>query len=213
MSVVDTWTGQLATDLQAALRLSNDEYAHRLGIGVRTVAAWHARPDTTPRTEIQQILDTTLEKAKPSERQRFEARRTTVPEMSPGPNGLHVAVAVVRRDDAVLLVRRRDSDALTWQFPAGVVKPGSSSETAAVRETLAETGVDCAVRSIIGGRQHPVTDVYGVYYLCEYVAGSSENRDVVENMSVRWSPIDDLTRFVPLSLLYPPILTALEVVT
>ncbi len=68
MSVVDTWTGQLATDLQAALRLSNDEYAHRLGIGVRTVAAWHARPDTTPRGEIQQILDTTLEKAQPSER-------------------------------------------------------------------------------------------------------------------------------------------------
>jgi len=170
-------------------------------------------PTRRPAQKSNRFSDTTLEKAKPSERQRFEARRTTVPEMSPGPNGLHVAVAVVRRDDAVLLVRRRDSDALTWQFPAGVVKPGSSSETAAVRETLAETGVDCAVRSIIGGRQHPVTDVYGVYYLCEYVAGSAENRDVVENMSVRWSPIDDLTRFVPLSLLYPPILTALEVVT
>lgn len=211
MSVVDTWSGQLATDLQAALRLSNDDFAHRLGIGVRTVAAWHARPDTTPRGEIQQILDTTLEQAQSSERQRFEARQVPVAAPSAGPYGLHVAVAVVRRDDAVLLVRRRDSDVLTWQFPAGVVKPGSSSETAAVRETLAETGVDCAVRSVIGGRQHPVTDVYCVYYLCEYLAGSAENRDVVENMSVRWSAIDDLTRFVPLNLLYPPILEALEV--
>jgi len=32
-------------------------------------------------------------------------------------------------------------------------------------------------------------------------------------MSVRWSAIDDLTRFVPLNLLYPPILTALELAT
>lgn len=213
MSVVDTWTGQLATDLQAALRLSNDDFAHRLGIGVRTVAAWHARPDTTPRGEIQQLLDTALDQAQSSERQRFDARRVPAVVTSSGTNGLHVAVAVVRRDDAVLLVRRRDSELLTWQFPAGVVKPGSSSETAAVRETLAETGVDCAVCSVLGGRQHPVTDVYCVYYLCEYLTGSAENRDVVENMSVRWSPIDDLTRFVPRDLLYPPILEALEAVT
>jgi 8-oxo-dGTP diphosphatase len=91
------------------------------------VAAWHARPDATPRGEIQQILDTTLDQAQPNERRRFEARRASVPEAPPGLNGQHVAIAVVRRDDSVLLVRRRDSEALTWQFPAGVVKPGSSA--------------------------------------------------------------------------------------
>lgn len=46
----------------------------------------------------------------------------------------------------VLVVCRREPEpsGLDWQLPAGIVKPGATPSTVAVRETLAETGVHCA---------------------------------------------------------------------
>lgn len=51
--------------------------------------------------------------------------------------------AIVTRESAdVLIVQRRHNDSgITWQFPAGIVKPGVPPETVAVRETFAETGI------------------------------------------------------------------------
>jgi hypothetical protein len=71
MDQVGGWTGQTACALQAALRLSNEAFAEHLGIGVRTVAAWHQKPTLRPRPEMQQLLDTALEQAPPSARARF----------------------------------------------------------------------------------------------------------------------------------------------
>ncbi|WP_433215682.1 NUDIX hydrolase [Dactylosporangium sp. CS-047395] len=53
---------------------------------------------------------------------------------------LTVAIAVVTDQADILLVCRRhdDPDAITWQFSAGIVKPGAKPRTVAVRETLAE---------------------------------------------------------------------------
>jgi hypothetical protein len=71
MDQVGGWTGQTACALQAALRLSNEAFAEHLGIGVRTVAAWHQKPTLRPRPEMQQLLDTALEQAPASTRVRF----------------------------------------------------------------------------------------------------------------------------------------------
>jgi hypothetical protein len=73
MDQVTGWTGHTACTLQSALRLSNEAFAARLGVGVRTVAAWHQKPSLRPRPEMQQILDTTLEQASPAIRERFAA--------------------------------------------------------------------------------------------------------------------------------------------
>ncbi|MBQ1166942.1 NUDIX domain-containing protein, partial [Streptomyces sp. A73] len=62
------------------------------------------------------------------------------------PQALRVAIAVVVRDSQVLLVCRRGDGALSWQFPAGMIKPGASSQVVTVQETHAETGVHSAVR-------------------------------------------------------------------
>lgn len=202
------WTGQLACHLQAALRGSNDAFAGRLGISPRTVAVWHDRPEVVPRPEMQQALDTLLERADPGARRRFE--RLAQPETVPGPQALRVAIAVVRRGNQVLLVCRRGDDTLTWQFPAGVVKPGGLSRAVAVDETLAETGVRCAAVQQLGSRQHPVTGVLADYWLCDYLSGDPTNRDVVENTDVTWAPLADLTRYIPAERIYAPILTALE---
>lgn len=125
---------------------------------------------------------------------------------------LRVAVAIVRRDEDVLVVCRRadDEHRLPWQFPAGVVKPGASSKTVAVRETLNETGVHCVVTRNLGSRLHPVTNVLCDYVLCDYVAGDATNEDVVENVDVLWIGKADLTRFIPADMIYEPVLDALQ---
>src|SRR3981189_127892 len=71
MNPADEWTGRTASALQAALRLSNERFAAELGIGARTVASWHQKPSLRPKSEMQQVLDTALERASDSERARF----------------------------------------------------------------------------------------------------------------------------------------------
>ncbi|MFF1544106.1 NUDIX hydrolase [Streptomyces sp. NPDC058291] len=207
MDVIETWSGQHAAALQAAMRATNEEFARLLGVAVRTVAAWHAAPATVPRREMQRALDTLHEKATPAERRRFAAL------LNPGAEAqaqaLRVAIAIVVRDRDVLLVCRRGEDALSWQFPAGVVKPGGSPSAVAVQETLAETAVHCTVREHLGTRVHPATGVLASYELCEYLAGEARNVDAVENLDTAWVPINSLTRFIPEQSIYPPILEAL----
>jgi hypothetical protein len=65
------WTAEMACALQAAMRLSNEAFAARLGIGVRTVSGWHQKPTLRPQSEMQQLLDTALEQASPEVRTRF----------------------------------------------------------------------------------------------------------------------------------------------
>ena len=123
---------------------------------------------------------------------------------------LSVALGVVVRADHVLMVCRRDnSEGVFWGWPTGVVKPGRDPAHVAVTETLAETGVHCAVRRALGTRIHPKTGALCAYYLCDHLAGEPENRDPVENTAVTWAPVGRLTDFVPAQHVYPPILDAL----
>jgi 8-oxo-dGTP diphosphatase len=215
MDSASPWTGRRACALQTALRLSNDGFASHLGVAPRTVAGWHKKPDLVPRPEMQQALDTALEQASEAARRRFAQ---IIGEYSHMPasgeaQAFRVAVAVVVNESDVLIVCRRGEDGggISWQFPAGVVKPGASPETVAVRETLAETRVHCAVIRSLGSRLHPITNVMCDYLLCEYLAGDAENVDIVENVSVTWTDRRELTRFIPADRIYPPVLEALEV--
>ncbi len=189
--------------------MTNEAFADRLGISERTISRWHAQPDMIHRTEVQQILDTAYEQAGETVQQRFALLlRPPAPRMEA--QALRVAIAVVLRDDEVLLVCRRGEGELRWQFPAGMVKPGSDPETVAVQETHGETGVHCTIREPLGERIHPVTGVVASYYLADHLAGDASNRDPLENVDVTWVPRTALTRFIPPDQIYPPILTALE---
>lgn len=211
MEVVDRWTGRHAAALQAALRMTHDEFAERLGVGRRTVAYWHGNQDATPRPELQRALDTLLDQATAGERARFAHQLNDSPRPAGEPVALTVAIAVVVRGNDVLLVQRRDdTTGLRWTFIGGMVKPGQRADTVAVRETLAETGIHCTVTEHLGGRLHPVTGVRCEYYLCTHLAGEVENRDADENVSAIWAARGELTRFMPANLIYPPVLHALE---
>jgi transcriptional regulator with XRE-family HTH domain len=84
MEPVQLWTGRAACALQAALRMTNESFAARLGIAVRTVATWHQKPDRIPSAEIQQALDTTLEQAGEGTQARF-TRNLAEPTEDPEP--------------------------------------------------------------------------------------------------------------------------------
>jgi 8-oxo-dGTP pyrophosphatase MutT (NUDIX family) len=209
MDVISTWNGRTACALQDAMRLTNEAFAALFPVATRTVASWHADPSIEPRPDIQAALDTIYDKAGEAVRGRF-ALLTRPAAPASQVQALRVAIAVVVRGDEVLLVCRRGDGQLSWQFPAGMVKPGAAPEAVAVQETHGETGVHCAIREHLGTRIHPVTGVLASYYRAEYLAGEATNRDTLENADVTWVPITALTRFIPADRIYTPILTALE---
>jgi len=196
--------------------MSQDEMAALLGVAKRTIASWHERPDVIIRPELQRALDTAYERAPEAAKIRFarqlSAEEAADLEAAGKAATLAVAIAVVVTDTDVLIVCRRDPDpsGITWQFPAGIVKPGASATTVAVRETLAETGIHCAVRSALGSRLHPLSGVNCEYFLCEYLAGDVENRDILENVDALWVPTREITRFIPADRIFEPIVRALE---
>lgn len=206
------WTGRDATALRKALRLTTEAFATRLGVATRTVANWSANPDMVPRTGVQDMLDDLVEQLPQSVRTRFEglAGGRNSDQNAHG-QALRVAIAVVVDRDKVLLVRRRDEGAgISWQFPAGIIKPGVPGEDVAVRETLGETGIHCSVNDLIGSRLHPVTEVLCDYYGCDYLAGDATNLDTVENAGVTWAPRREIAKFVARDKIYPPVLRFLE---
>ncbi|MDW4913750.1 hypothetical protein [Streptomyces californicus] len=111
--VITQWTGRTACALQAALRMTNESFAAKLGVAVRTVAGWHRNPEIVPRTEMQQILDVTLERANDGARGRFAAALDRV-EVQPGP-AVDPVVSQMAADMALMQAR---IDALQEQLGA-----------------------------------------------------------------------------------------------
>ncbi|GAB4590041.1 helix-turn-helix domain-containing protein [Nocardia sp. IFM 10818] len=74
------WTGHEAVLLQKAMRLSQRDFARKLGVQAVTVARWHrfgARRQL--RSDSQQILDAAVELVTDEERRRFETLLRTEP--------------------------------------------------------------------------------------------------------------------------------------
>lgn len=71
MDVVAAWTGRRANILRQALRMTNETFAEHLGVAVRTVAYWRARPEVTPRPIMQEMLDVALARAPEQARAQF----------------------------------------------------------------------------------------------------------------------------------------------
>lgn len=213
MEVVATWTGADAEALRAAYRLSGEAFAERLGVGVRTVRGWKSEPAMIITLINEEALDTMLAQAPEAVQERFLLlTHRDAASTQPGSQAMTVSIALVHRADDVLLVRRRSNDTtgLTWQFPAGVVKPGDDKASTAVQETYGETGIHCEVRGHLGGRLHPITGVYCDYFDCEYLTGTLDNRDPIENAGVEWVSRHEVTRFIPPDRIYTPILELME---
>ncbi|MCR8826633.1 NUDIX hydrolase [Pseudosulfitobacter koreensis] len=111
------------------------------------------------------------------------------------------ALAVVIRDDHVLLVQRRNEpDAGLWGFPGGHVDLGETALDAAVRELAEETGVRARalryltnIDVIVHGpdgtlRHHFLLAVV----LCAYPEGDPVAAD--DALAAEWVPVMDVMR-------------------
>ena len=71
--VVTVWSGRETRALRTALRKTIEAFAEHLGVAVRTVAKWEAEgPKLVPTAEIQEALDTALERATAAQQSRFQ---------------------------------------------------------------------------------------------------------------------------------------------
>jgi len=101
----------------------------------------------------------------------------------------NVAMAIVFKDDEVLLVHRRFPPQL-WGPPAGFAEKGETYEHAAVRETFEETGIVCSALGFLGTipykKHHSMLHIYA----CEYLSGCC--RCSIESRDVGWFRLDCL---------------------
>lgn len=109
-------------------------------------------------------------------------------------------LAIVRRNDEVLLVRRqRDQTELDWGFPAAKKQPLDNEQHIVVREVRRETGIDCTLAAKIATVDcHPLTGARCHYFLLAPVNDDApRNLDAEENADVRYVPIADLEKYIP----------------
>jgi 8-oxo-dGTP diphosphatase len=109
------------------------------------------------------------------------------------------AIAVVLRDDHVLLVRRANPpDAGLWGFPGGKIEFGETVQSATLRELREETAVTAeagAVLTTLDVFETAGDGTIGRHFiliavLCRWISGEPMAGD--DAMEARWFPIADL---------------------
>lgn len=83
-----------------------------------------------------------------------------------------VAGTIPQEDNQVYLLRRGlEPRRGTWTFPAGYLEWGETTEEAALRETLEETGLGVDLESLLNVYSRPEAGVVVVVYLARVVRG------------------------------------------
>lgn len=115
-----------------------------------------------------------------------------------------ISAAVVIHENRVLMVRRRISEGrLSWQFPAGEIEDGETSEQAAVREAQEEIGLAVSAVKALGERVHPNSGRNMSYTACEVTSGTAYVADEDELAELKWAALADIPELVPYGLFEP----------
>lgn len=126
MKLTGGWTGRTACALQHALLMSNEAFADRLGIAARTVGAWHQKPDLRPQSAMQAILDTALDQASQTAKERFA-------ELVPDAFSVEPSTTVDRDAEERLSADPDISAALDWLDQHAGWTPGTARQRVAAQ--------------------------------------------------------------------------------
>jgi ADP-ribose pyrophosphatase YjhB (NUDIX family) len=123
---------------------------------------------------------------------------------APKANSLVPAVNVVVVDDTgeILLIRRTDNG--NWAVPGGAIDLGESVAQAAVRETLEESGIECAITGIVGIYSDPkhvilytsngeARQEFSIVLIARPLGGHPTPSS--ESSEVRWVAVSDVHRY------------------
>ena len=113
-----------------------------------------------------------------------------------------VNVVVVNHAGAILLIRRTDNG--NWALPGGAIDLGESVAQAAVRETLEETGIECAITGIVGIYSDPrhvilytsngeARQEFSIVLTASPLAGQPTPSS--ESSEVRWVPASEVLEY------------------
>ncbi len=122
----------------------------------------------------------------------------------------HIAIGVVRKNDKVLITRRKLDGLLggLWEFPGGKVEEGEEANQACVREILEETGIEVEVAPFLTRVRHAYTHFkieMDVFY-CNYLSGRVRLNGPIDH---KWIRVDDIDQyhFPGANLKFIPLLT------
>jgi 8-oxo-dGTP diphosphatase len=103
-----------------------------------------------------------------------------------------VALAIIVRDDRVLMTQRRFTEGtFAWGFPSGQVEPSETPEQTIVREVREELAADVAVEHRLGERVGP-TGRHMIYFACHLTEGSEPTLvDHEELAGFHWLTLPD----------------------
>jgi mutator protein MutT len=107
-----------------------------------------------------------------------------------------VAAAIIRRNEHILLTRRKPDAHLPglWEFPGGKVEPGESLIAALQRELREELAIDVEVQEECYTTTHhyPAKSVELHFFNCTIIDGEPHLIDVAE---FRWVKSSDLLSY------------------
>lgn len=118
------------------------------------------------------------------------------------------AVAIVIKNDEVLLIFRKNDGKQYYVFPGGGVEKDETVEEAVTRELKEETSMEVKIEKLLYHHIYNNPDSEQFFYLCKYISGdpkldenSPESKRNCENdyYEPAWFKIDELSKI----LVYP----------
>jgi ADP-ribose pyrophosphatase YjhB (NUDIX family) len=117
---------------------------------------------------------------------------------SQGPPKLVVCVgAVVLQGNRALFVRQAKGHSLEgqWSIPWGFVDPDESPDSAALRETLEEAGVEAEVEGLLGFQKLHQEGWIAVAFLCRHVRGVPKPDGGIETDKASYFSLEEMKGF------------------
>lgn len=107
-----------------------------------------------------------------------------------------ISVGVIRKDNRVLITRRKNNGLLggLWEFPGGKVKKGESGELACLREIREEINLQVKILQHLARVKHAYTHfkIEMDVFICQWIEGELRLNGAVD---FRWIVPDEIDKF------------------